>query len=159
MSRFRCAAALIAAGAITAAVGAPLAAAKPVTMHFYSTQVYARFSDSSGKPLSSTAVPGAGTRLSAASNDYVGNHKHHALRPTASDHVVCTLTSSSTALCDGTFAIGGSLLLGDDFVLDFTSSTTTIAITDGTGAYRHAHGTVHVKTLSSVKSDVTIKLR
>ena len=78
---------------------------------------------------------------------------------TASDHVVCIVTSLSSGLCDGTFAVGGSLILGDDFVLHFTSnSPTVVKITGGTGRYRHAHGTVTVKSVSNHTNNVTIKV-
>jgi hypothetical protein len=59
--------------------------------------VYSRISDASGHPLSPNSAPAVGDRLSFASNDYAGNHKHHAKQTTASDHIVCTLTSTSTA--------------------------------------------------------------
>jgi hypothetical protein len=157
MSRTRCAAASIAACATIAAV-ASAAAAKTVTLHFFSKQVYARISDPNGKPLPSNSQLAVGDRLSMASNDYVGNHKHHAKQATASDHVVCTLTSNSSALCDGTIAIGGSMILGDDFVLDFTSNApTTVNITGGTGSYRRARGTVVAKNVGN-NADLTIKV-
>jgi hypothetical protein len=107
MSQVKSAAASIAACVTILAVGASAATAKPVTLHFFSKQVYSRISDATGKPLPSNSAPAVGDRFSFASNDYVGNHKHHAKRPTASDHVVCTLTSTSAGLCDGTIAIGG----------------------------------------------------
>ena len=157
MSRVRCAAASVAACAMMVAVGASVAAAKPVTLHFFSKQVYLRISDASGHPLPSNSAPGVGDRFSFASNDYVGNHKHHAKRPTASDHVVCTLTSTSAGLCDGTIAIGSSLILGDDFVLNFNSNITTVKITGGTGRYQHAQGDVINKNVGN-NSDVTIKI-
>jgi hypothetical protein len=157
MSRVKCAAASIAACATLVAVGASAAAAKPVTLHFFSKGVYSRISDESGKPLPSNTAPAAGDRLSFASNDYVGNHKRHANRPTASDHEVCTLTSTSAALCDGTIAIGGSMIIGDDFVLELNSNTTTVKITGGTGQYRRTHGTVIAKTVGN-NNDLTIKL-
>jgi hypothetical protein len=156
MSRIRYAAASIAACATIMAVGASAAAAKTVTLHFFSKQVYSRISDASGHPLHS--APAVGDRLSNASNDYAGNHKHHAKHPTASDHIVCTLTSISSALCDGTIAIGGSMILGDDFVLNFTSNAPTVVkITGGTGTYRHAHGTIIAKTVGN-NTDLTIKV-
>jgi hypothetical protein len=162
MSRTRCAAASIAACAAIAAVGASAAVAKSVTLHFFSKQVYSRISDSTGKPLPSNATPAVGDRLSSASNDYVGNHKHHAKQATASDHIVCILTSSSTALCDGTIAIGGSMILGDDFALNFTSNAPTVVkITGGTGSYRGARGTVVAKSAgkNSNNDDLTITVR
>lgn len=124
-------------------------------MHFFSKQVYSRISDASGKPPNS--APAVGDRISFASNDYAGNHKHHAKQATASDHIVCTLTSTSTALCDGTIAIGGAMILGDDFVLDFNSNVTTVKITGGTGVYQHAHGTIIAKSVGN-NTDLTIKV-
>jgi hypothetical protein len=156
MSRIRCAAASLAACATVMAVGASAAAAKTVTLHFFSKQVYSRISDASGHSLPPRSAPAVGDRLSFASNDYVGNHKHHAKQATASDHVVCTLTSTSSALCDGTVAIGGSMILGDDFVDNFNSSAaTTVKITGGTGLYLHAHGTVIAKPVGN-NTDLTI---
>ena len=157
MSPLKSAAASIAACAAILAVGASAAAAKTVTLHFFSKQVYSRISDQSGNPLPPNSAPAVGDRFSFASNDYVGNHKHHAKRPTASDHVVCTLTSTSAGLCDGTIAIGGSMILGDDFVLNFNSNLTTLKITGGTGRYRHAHGTVIAKTVGN-NTDLTVKV-
>jgi hypothetical protein len=156
MSRIKCAAASIAACATIIAVGVSAAAAKTVTLHFFSKQVYSRISDASGHPLSPNSAPSVGDRLSFASNDYAGNHKHHAKQATASDHIVCTVTSTSTALCDGTIAIGGSLILGDDFVFDFNSNAATkVTITGGTGLYRHAHGSVIAKSVGN-NTDLTI---
>ena len=158
MSRTRCAVASAAACATIVAVGVSAAAANAVTLHYFSKQVYQRFSDASGKPLRPPAAPGAGTRFSFASNDYAGNHKHHARRATASDHVVCTLTSPGAALCDGTVAIGGSMIIGDDFVLNFSAKVTKVKITGGTGVYRHAHGTIIATTVGS-NTDLTVKVR
>ena len=161
MNRIRCAATSIAVCATIVGIGASAAAAKSVTLHFFSKSVYSRFSDASGKPLSPSSAFAAGDRFSSASNDYAGNHKHHAKLATASDHIVCTITSSSTGICDGTIAIGGAMILGDDFVLNFTSnSPTVVKITGGTGIYRHAHGTVTVKSVGNNgnTSDVTIKV-
>jgi hypothetical protein len=158
MSRIRCAVASIAACVAIVAVGASAATAKTITLHFFSKQVYSRVSDASGHPLPPNSGPAVGDRISNASDDYVGNHKHHAKKATASDHVVCTVTGSGTALCDGTIAIGGSLILGDDFVLNFNSNApTTVKITGGTGRYRHAHGTVIAKTVGN-NTDLTIKV-
>jgi hypothetical protein len=158
MSRVRCAGASIAICVTMVAVSASAAAAKTVTLHFFSKQVYSRMSDASGNPLPPNSAPAVGDRFSFASDDYVGSHKHHAKRPTASDHVVCTLTSASGGLCDGTIAIGGSVIVGDDFVLNFNSNVTPVKITGGTGRYRHAHGTVIAKSVGN-NTDLTIKVR
>jgi hypothetical protein len=159
MSRIRCAVAALAACGLVAVLAAVPASAKTTTLNFFSKGVYTRLSDSSGKALPSNSQPAVGDRLSIASNDYAGNHKHHAKRATASDHIVCTVTGPSTALCDGTIALGGAMLLGDDFVLNFASNApTVIKITGGTGRYRHAHGTVVAKSVSMNTTDLTIKV-
>jgi len=157
MSRIRCAVVLAAACGTIVAVGASAAAAQAVTLHFFSKGVYSRFSDAAGKPLGRNSRPAAGDRLSFADNYYVGNHTHHAKQATASDHIDCTLTTNSTALCDGAIAIGASMIVADEFALNFNSKTTTVKITGGTGRYRHAHGTVIAKNVGP-NTDVTIKV-
>lgn len=158
MSRLTRAGALLAACAAILAVSASAAVAKSVTMRFFSKGVYTRISDATGKPLSPSSAPAVGDRLIFAGNDYVGNHKHHAKHATASDNIVCTQVSASSALCDGTIAIGGSMILGDDFVLDLSSTAPTIVkITGGTGRYRHAHGTVVSKPVGN-NADLTVKV-
>ena len=166
MSRIRYAAASIAAYATMMAVGASAAAAKSVTLHFFSKQVYSRISNANGHPLPPNSGLAVGDRISTASNDYAGNYKHHADQPTASDHTVCTFTSSNRStnsfLCDDTIAIGGSMILGDDSKINFPSKApTTFKITGGTGTYRHAHGTVVAKTVTFTAppgTDLTITI-
>jgi hypothetical protein len=168
MSRIRWAAASIAACAAIAAVGATAVAAKTVkrhfvTMHFFSKRVYTRISDASGRRLSSNFVPAVGDRVSWASNDYSGDHNHHAKKATASDETVCTVMSSSGALCDGIFAIGGSMIIADDVVLRLPSkklTPVTIKITGGTGRYRGARGTVSAIAVGNSLdvTDITINV-
>ena len=69
INRNRFAAASFAACATIMAVGASAAAAKTVTMHFFSRQAYSRISDASGHAISQNSVA-VGDRLSFASNDY-----------------------------------------------------------------------------------------
>jgi hypothetical protein len=157
MRRISCATASILACATIVALGASAAAAKTVTLHFFSKGVYSRLSDASGKPLSASSAPAAGDRASFASDDYVGNHNHHARLATASDHEDCTLISATSGLCDGTIAVGGAMIIADDFVLDFTAKVTTAKITGGTGRYRRAHGTV-IATDVGNNTDFTIKV-
>jgi hypothetical protein len=144
MSRIRWTVASIAACAAIAAVGATAVAAKTVTIHFFSKRVYTRISDASGRRLSSNFVPAAGDHVSFASNDYSGDHNHHAKKATASNESVCTVISSSAVLCDGIFAIGGSMIIADDYMLHFQKKPkpVTIKITGGTGRYRGARGTI-----------------
>ena len=150
----------IAVCATTMAVGASAAAAKTTTIHLFSKDVYSRISDANGHPQSGkNFMPKPGDRFSFAANDFLGNHKHHGNRQVGSDHVVCIIQSNGTGLCDGTIAIGGSMILGDDFVLDFNSNAPiTLKITGGTGRYRHARGTVVAKSTSQNTTDLTIRV-
>ena len=164
MSRMRRATASIAACAAFAAAGATaVAATKTDTLHFFSKRVYTRMSDGSGRKLPSNFVPAAGDRVSWASDDYSGDHNHHAKKATASDETVCTITSSSALLCDGIFAIGGSMIIADDYVLRRPSkklTNITIKITGGTGRYQGARGTITAVAVgdSLFATDVTITL-
>ena len=168
MNRIRWAAASVAACAAIGAVAATGVAAKTVTRHFvtthfFSKRAYTRISDASGRRLSSNFVPAVGDRVSWASNDYSGDHNHHAKKATASDETVCTVMSSSSALCDGIFAIGGSMIIADDYVLRLPSkrlTTITIKITGGTGRYQGARGTITAVAVgdSVFATDVTITL-
>jgi hypothetical protein len=157
VTRIRCAATSIAACATILVVGASAATAKTVTMHFFSKSVYSRISDASGRPLPPSSSPAVGDRFSFASDDYRGDHRHHAKLASASDHVVCELISTTRGLCNGTIALGGAMILSDDFVLDFNSKTVRARITGGTGRYQRAHGTVIAKSVGH-NSDVTIKV-
>ncbi len=157
MRRICCLGAILAVCATIVAVDASAAVAKTVTLHYFSKQVYTRISTASGSPLPANAAPAAGDRISFASNDYVGNHVHHAKQATASDHIVCTITSNSGALCDGTIAIGGAMILGDDFSLNFNANVTRLKITGGTGRYVRARGTLTAKDVGN-NTDLTIKV-
>jgi hypothetical protein len=156
MSPIKCAATL--GVCVSMALGASAATAKTATFHFFSKAVYSRMSDANGKALPSNSTPAVGDRISFGDDDYVGNHKHHAKRATASDHLDCTVISATKGLCDGTIAIGGSLIIADDYVLDFTSNKPAVfKITGGTGAYRHAHGTV-TATSAGNNEDLTVRV-
>jgi hypothetical protein len=159
MNRIRWAAASVAACAAIGAVAATGVAAKTVTRHFFSKRVYTRFSDASGRQLSSNFAPAVGDRVTFASDDYSGDHNHHAKKATASDQTVCIIISSNSVLCDGIFAIDGAMIIADDYVLHFPSKKKpiTIKITGGTGRYRGARGTVSASTVGN-DLDVTINV-
>ena len=65
-----------------------------------------------------------------------------ASRWTASDHSTCTFINADTGKCDYQIAIGGSLLLGNDFPLYFTKPEAVAPVSEGTGAFDGAHGTL-----------------
>lgn len=169
MRAVRYAAAVVAACAGVAGTGAAPAVAKPqkaktktrtVVMYFFAKRVYTRLSDPGGRRLGSSFAPAVGDRVSYASEDYAGDHNRHAKRAIASDSTVCTVTSPTSVLCDGSIAIGGSLIIADDYVLTFPakSRTTTIRITGGTGRYRGAGGTISATVVGN-NVDVTVKVK
>lgn len=143
------------------AFAAAPASAKTITLHFFEKQTSMSFVGPDGTPLPATAPPATGDRFSFTHDEYVGNHKHHASRPTASTHVECTITGPGAALCSGQIALGGSMLLANNFLLNLTtdqSSPTTVKINDGTLNYRHAHGTLSSKPIGKTNTnDTTIK--
>lgn len=155
------AAIVICAGALVAgaAQAGAAAAAKKTTMHFFSRQVYSRLSDANGRRLPAGSLPATGDRVSYANDDYSGNHLHHASRAAASDRTNCTVVTPSSVLCDGTIAIGGAMILADDYVLTFPSSrpTTTVQITGGTGIYAGARGKIIARNAGR-GLDVTIEV-
>ena len=106
------------ASAVSAlAVVVPPASARTVTLHYFSKQTSSTFVTPQGKPLGPNSPPAVGDINDNTDLDYVGNHKHHAKRSTASDHLRCTITgstgNSATATCDAQIAIGGSMLLAN----------------------------------------------
>jgi hypothetical protein len=161
MYRIRTGAASLAALAVLAlAVSAAPASAKTVTLHYFSKQVFSTSISPNGQPVSQNAPPAVGDRLEFASDDYVGNHKKHAKTPTASDHVVCsiatTTSTSATALCSGDFALGGSEVIAANFTLVLSQNNAAsgpIKINGGTGRYKHAHGTVTVKSVGNTNNN------
>lgn len=152
------------AGAVLAlAVVVPTASARTVTLHYFSKQTSSTFVTPQGKPLGPNSAPAAGDINDNTDVDYVGNHKHHAKRSKASDHLRCTITgstkNSATATCDAQIAIGGSMLLANHTQLTFSESSApvVVSINGGTGIYRHAHGTVTSTSVGN-NSDLTIKV-
>jgi len=161
MSRTGRAVVSIAACATLMAVGASTAAAKASSVHYFAKRVYLRSSGANGHLLPPHSGLAVGDRVSTAFNDYAGDHTHHREQATASSDVVCVVTGSSTFLCDETIAISGSMILGDDFVINLLSKgPTTFKITGGTGIYRHARGIVIARSvLGESGLDLTIELR
>jgi hypothetical protein len=149
-----------AAAAVLALAAAPAGAA--TKLKFFEKGESASLTDATGKQIGDpNAVPAAGDTLDISSRDFVGNHKHHAKHFTVTDHLRCTFTTASTAVCNGQFAIGGSMLLAENVNvnLDFTTPKVVVPITGGTGVYEHAKGTVTSINIGNTgNSDVTITL-
>jgi hypothetical protein len=149
-----------AAATVLALTAAPAGAA--TKLKFFEKSESVSLTDSAGRPIADpNAAPAAGDTLEVTNRDFVGNHKHHAKRFTVTDHLRCTFTSASEAVCNGQFAIGGSMLLAENATvkLDFTTPTVVVPITGGTGVYEHAKGTVTSNNIGNTgNADVTISL-
>ena len=73
--------------------------------------------DAAGQPITGNTNLPVGARYDTTDLNYVGNHTHHASNFNASDQIACTVTSDTTQTCNDQFAIGGSLLLGNDITV------------------------------------------
>lgn len=162
--RQRAALALAASGIVTAgalALAAPSEASSgTVTEHFFSKGVVDGFYTANGTAITnSNAAPAVGDYIVSSDLDYVGNHKRHAKSWTATDHLVCTFVTASTAVCDGEIAMGNSMLVADHISENFASNSPTMVfqITGGTGALAGAHGTVTSTSIGNTNnSDFTV---
>jgi hypothetical protein len=117
-----------------------------------------------GSPVTNpNAAPAPGDYVDNTGTDYSGNHSSHSSSVAATDHLACTFTtvtaSGGTAICQGQFAIGNSMLLAQHVPISFTqtSGPMTVNITGGTGQYQGVHGTVSVAEVpNSNNTDFTI---
>ena len=139
----------------------PAASAKTVTLHYFSRHTNTTFVNPQGQPIGPTTAPAVGDINDNTGIDYVGNHKHHATRATASNHLRCTITSftttAGTGTCDGQIAIGGSMLLANHVPFTFSNkkASSVFSINGGTGIYVHAHGKI-IATNVGNNTDFTI---
>lgn len=145
--------------AVLALAAAPAGAA--TKFKFFQKPESQSFTDSSGNPITDpNHEPVAGDKLTLTDRDFVGNHKHHARRYTATDHLACTFTTATAAVCNGQFAFGGSLLLAENVNVnfDFSKPTVIVPITGGVGAFQHVKGGSVTSTTvgNTSNSDVTI---
>jgi hypothetical protein len=159
-------AALAAAGTVVAFALTAAPAGAATTLHFFQKPTLMKFVDSSGNPITNpNAPPVVGDQFITNDEDFVGNHKHHAKHFTASDHLVCTITSVTAtggkATCNGEIAIGSSMLLAQNVPIELNNSPkSVVAINGGTGKFSHAKGSVTSTTIGkSNNSDLVVKLR
>src|SRR4051812_27739551 len=99
-------------------VPAASAPARTQTMRYFSHVEKLTLTHADGTVVDNpTAPPVAGDRLDIYSSDYVGNHKRHEKKASASDHAVCVFGAGPEPDCTSHVAIGGSLLIFDDDTL------------------------------------------
>ena len=144
--------ALISVCAFAAVAAIPATASKKVTLKYFSKVESATVTDANGAPL--TGEPTVGSHLEVTDRNYLGNHKKHERKYSSTDHLVCTFTGPNTALCDGQFAIGGSMLLVQHQNITFKDAGLTVAITGGTGKFKGMKGTVVSTNIGDNSDDV-----
>ena len=121
----------IALTAVLALVPAASASAKTETLRFFSEVDKLTLTHADGTVADNPGPPAAGDRLDIYASDFAGDHKRHAKKATASEHVVCVFGDSPEPDCVSHVAIGGSLLIFDGNTL-----------IGGSGKYLNATGKV-----------------
>ena len=129
------------------------AAGKTETLRFFSKVDKLTLTHADGTVVTDPSAQAvAGDRLDVFASDFAGNHKRHAKRSTASEHVVCMFTAASPEPdCTAHVAIGGSMLI-------FQGYPGTVV--GGSGRYLGATGKVISTTPvgNSNDSDVVAKI-
>jgi hypothetical protein len=147
-------------GALCAVAILAASASAATTLHFFEKSLSSTFTDPSGHPIgNSNTPPPAGSAINSTSIGYAGNSKHHAKAPTASIHLACVITTAPKAVCFGQIAIGGSMLLANQFTVNLAGSGnpfSTVKLNGGIGKFAHARGTVHSTPAGKNTSNITI---
>jgi hypothetical protein len=143
----------------------PSPSSTPQSLHYYSVSTVNLQFGPDGKAITdSNAAPAVGDYFVSSDNDYTGTHTSHDKSVAATDHLVCVLTAFSpsaqaaTAVCDGGFAIGNSMLVAEHQTVQLSNAQgVSVSLTAGTGRYQGAHGAVQSSPLAnSNNSDVTV---
>jgi hypothetical protein len=147
-------------GALCAVAIPAASASTATTLHFFDVNLSSTFTDPSGHLIgNSNTPPPTGSAADSTAIGYVGNSAHHAKAPTASIHLACVVTTAPKAVCFAQVAIGGSMLLANQFTVSLASSDdnpfSTVRINGGIGKFAHARGSVQT-TPAGKGSNVTI---
>jgi hypothetical protein len=145
-------------GAFCAVAACAASASAATTLHFYDKTVSNTFTEPSGHPVGNSTHPPSGSSVNVTAIGYAGNSTHHANTPTASLHLACVVTTAPTAVCFAQIAIGGSMLLANQYTVNLASANPfgSVPINAGTRAFADAHGTVHSVAASNGNSNITI---
>jgi hypothetical protein len=146
---------VVLAGAVVVsgiAIASAWAKSPTITLQFFLKNTLLTLTDASGRPVA--LPPKAGDVITETDLAYVGNHKHHAERSTASDHLRCVVRSPGKLVCDGQVTIGSSKLLAKHATATQSQAESDLQITGGTGKYRGYHG--KAKFAGPSHSDLTI---
>ena len=154
-----CALGALPLGAFVCASGGAPAGASPPPLHVFQKESVLTFMNAADDVIQ--GYPPVGGHVLENDVDYVGNHSHHAKRPTMTDHVFCTVvTAPATADCSFVFATGDSLLYSDaDSVNLAGGGPASIPLNGGTGTFAGDSGTAVSTTIgNSNNSDVVLTL-
>ena len=138
--------------AVLTLVPAASASAKTETLRFFSKVDKVTLTHADGTVVTDpSAQPVAGDRLDVFASDFAGDHKRHAKKSTASEHVVCMFGPAPEPDCTSHVAIGGSMLIFQGF---------PGTVIGGAGKYLNATGKViSNKTVGdSNDSDIVAKI-
>jgi hypothetical protein len=103
-------------GRARAGAASLLASAKTDTLRFFATVDGYTLTKPDGTVIKNPTEEGApGDRLDIYATDYAGDHKRHAGRSTASEHVVCVLKDRAEPDCTSHVAIDESMLVFSGF--------------------------------------------
>jgi hypothetical protein len=153
-----CAASSLALG--VQAFSGEMASAAPSTMvlHYFQVQGPLNFYNASNVLVH--GYPPLGGHIREDDIDYVGDKTSHAATWTVSDHLFCTVVKMpSTGQCFGEFAVGGSLIYADDFIVHLAAGAGAIHVDGGTGHFAGYTGTITETQLGKTNdSDVVITL-
>lgn len=153
--------AIVAGCAIFTGVTATAASAK--TIRLFSHETSSASFDPNGNPITNpNSEPTVGSYFLSTDNDFKGNHKHHARKPVATDHIDCTILdpTSFTVRCDAQIAFAGGMVIADRQTVSFTAPKQVFKITAGTGRYRKAKGgTVTSISLGQNSNDTDLVVR
>jgi hypothetical protein len=147
-------------GALCAVAIPAASASTATTLHFFDKNLSSTFTDPSGHLIgNSNTPPPSGSAVDSTAIGYAGNSAHHAKAPTASIHLACVVTTAPKAVCFAQVAIGGSMLLANQFTVSLAGSESPflkVKINGGIGKFAHARGTVHSTPAGNSNSNVTI---
>src|SRR5579884_588827 len=151
----------------TAASSPPTVGSTPVTLHYFSKSTSQAIYGSDGKPITDpNAAPQVGGYLVSTGLDYVGDHTSHSSAVAGSDHLICqfetvatTPNGSSTLLCNGQIALGGSMLVADHQTVQLSqNSPINLSFTGGTGQYQGVTGTISTQSVGPNSNDTDFTL-
>lgn len=148
--------------AVAGAIGASAVGAKThQKLRFYQVSGSTQFHNAAGKPINinpPATLPTAGDDFDEIDTLYVGTEKSHAKQWSATDHITCTFSNSSTGTCDLQIADGGSMLVFNQFVLHFQDNSAVVRLSEGTGQFTGAHGSLSIVDLANGNSDLAVTL-